>query len=73
MNEFKIADMDLEYAKIARKNRVDIGEKFSKATTPLFLANYKEKDDINSADTKAKLVQYQFQSATILKKSIPLL
>lgn len=68
MNEFKIADMDLEYAKIAKKNRVDIGEKFSKATTPLFLANYKEKDDVNSADTKAKLVQYQFQSATNTKE-----
>lgn len=68
MNEFKIADMDLEYAKIAKKNRIDIGEKFSKATTPLFLSNYKEKEDLTSADTKSKLVQYQFQSPTNTKE-----
>lgn len=62
MKEFKIYNMDSQYEKIAKKNRIEIGDTFSKATTPLFMSNYKEKDDDKSYDTKSKLVSYQFQS-----------
>ena len=63
MNEFKTLNMDSQYAKtMAKKNRVDIGETFKKSTVPLFMSDYKEKDDDKSADTKSKIVSYKFAS-----------
>lgn len=62
MKEFKIAEMDKQYERISRKNRMDIGESFKSASIPLFMTKYTEKEDTSSPDTKSKLVSYTFSS-----------
>ncbi len=70
MNEFSIYSMDKQYEEtLGKKTRVNIGDNLSKATVPLFMSNYKEKTDMNSPDTKAKIVSYQFQSPNNTKES----
>ena len=61
-NKFSIYDMDSQYEEIAAKDRLAIGESFSTSAIPLYLTNYNEKIDMDSTDTKCKIVKFQFES-----------
>ena len=61
-NTFSIYDMDSQYEEVATKDRLDIGESFSNNAIPLYLTNYNEKKDMDSTDTKCKIVKFQFES-----------
>jgi SUMO ligase MMS21 Smc5/6 complex component len=54
--------MDSQYGEIAAKDRLAIGESFSTNAIPLYLTNYNEKIDMDSTDTKCKIVKFQFES-----------
>lgn len=68
-SEFKIENMDKQYEATAKKARVEMGDNISKGATPLFLSNYKEKEDETSVDNKCKSVSYTFQSPDNSKNS----
>lgn len=61
-NTFSIYDMDSQYEEVATKDRLNIGESFSNNAIPLYLTNYNEKTDMESTDTKCKIVKFQFES-----------
>lgn len=66
--EFKIENMNAQYEKTARKTRVEIGDNLNKAKIPLFLSNYKEKQD-TAKDTSSNVVSYTFTSPDDAKKT----
>ena len=61
-NKFSIADMDIAYESISKKDKIEIGESFNSNSVPLYMTNFNEKEDIVSKDTKSNLVQYTFES-----------
>ena len=63
MNTVGVYGFDEQYEKYhAKKARVGVGENFTNATVPLYMSKYKERQDITSKDTKAKIINYTFQS-----------
>ena len=59
---FSINKLDEQYAKIAKKDRLDIAESFNSNSVPLYLTNYKDELNTKATDNYSRRVQMTFES-----------
>lgn len=69
-NEFRVANMESQYTeKQEKEDRINCLSNFSKGDVPLFLTNYKEKDNKSSVDNKVKNISVTFSTPDLHKES----
>ena len=59
---FSINKLDEQYEAIAKKDRLAVAESLNKASVPLYLTGYKDKQNMESKDTYTRKVQMTFES-----------